>query len=141
MSFASHYDALRKNPETARAGTIWTKAENKELMNEVMDGMDFDDIAKKHQRTISGIKARVMSNALIMIKERDLPLQYVANLIHISAEELENYKQTQDNKVITPKVKKTISRVKEQSNDINPYREFMNILTEIRDSLKIIAEK
>ena len=84
MSFYSRLNALREQPDTARAGVKWTEEENNQLMKEVMDCMDLDEVAKKHQRTITGVKSRVMTNALTMMKDSDLTLQDVAKLVHIS---------------------------------------------------------
>lgn len=142
MSFHTRLTALREQPDTARAGVKWTEEENEQLMKEVIDGMDLDDVAKKHQRTITGVKSRVMSNALSMMTERDLSLQDVAQLVHISVEDLENHKQRQEQKATTPKVKRIVTKTSKEPSDENIfYQDFMNILTEIRDYLKIIAEK
>lgn len=142
MSFHTRVTVLREQPETARVGVKWTEAENEQVMKEVMDGMDLDDVAKKHQRTVTGVKSRVMTNALTMMTDRDLTLQDVAKLVHISVEDLENYKQRQEQKATTPKVKKTGTKTSEELPDDNiSHKDFMNILTEIRDYLKIIAEK
>ena len=145
MSFHTRLTALREQPETARAGVKWTEEENEQLMKEVMDGMDgmdLDNVAKKHQRTITGVKSRVMTNALTMMIDRDLTLQDVAKLVHISVEDLENHKQRQEQKATTPKVKQTVTKTSEKVSDDNvSYQDFMNILTEIRDYLKTIAEK
>lgn len=134
---------MRDQPATARVGVKWTKEENEQLMKEVMDGMNLHDVAKKHYRTVTGVKLRVMSNALNMMTNRDLTLQDVAKTVYISVEDLENHKQRQEQKVTTPKVRKTAtSTSKELSDDnISFNQDFMNILTEIRDYLKIIAEK
>jgi hypothetical protein len=142
MSFHSRLNALREQPETARAGVKWTEEENDQLMKEVMDGIDLEEVAKKHQRTVTGIKSRVMTNALTMMNERDLSLQDVAKLVHISIEDMELHKQRQEQKASAPKAKKTVQKTEEQSNDgIISYQDFMSVLTEIRDYLKIIAEK
>lgn len=138
MSFHSRLNALREQPDTARAGVKWTKVENDQLMKEVMEGMDLEEVAKKHQRTITAVKSRVMSNALTMMHERDLSLEDMAKLVHISVEDIELHKQRQDQKATTPKVRKR----EEQSNDGSiSYQDFMSVLIEIRDYLKIIAEK
>lgn len=142
MSFHSRLNALREQPETARAGVKWTEEENDQLMKEVMDGIDLEEVAKKHQRTVTGVKSRVMTNALTMMNDRDLSLQDVAKLVHISIEDMELHKQRQEQKASAPKAKKTVQKTEEQSNNgIISYQDFMSVLTEIRDYLKIIAEK
>jgi len=80
---------LREKIETCRAGLKWTyDHEDAQLMKEAQDGLEFSDIATKHQRTISAVKSRVMSNGLKMMTESNLTLSEVSTLIHISEEEL-----------------------------------------------------
>ncbi len=142
MSFHSRLNALREQPDTARAGVKWTEEENDQLMKEVMDGMDLEEVAKKHQRTFTGVKSRVMTNALTMMNDRDLSIQGVAKLVHISIEDMELHKQRQEQKASAPKAKKTVQKAEVQSNDGSiSNQDFMSVLIEIRDYLKIIAEK
>lgn len=139
MSFHTRLNAPKEHPATVRAGVKWNDEENEELMKEVMDGMNLNDVANKHQRTFTAVKYRVMANAMIMMKDRDLTIQDVSKLVHISVEDLEHHKQKQEQKETTPKIKKT--ETKKSSNDSISHQDFMSILTEIRDYLKIIAEK
>ena len=128
MSFPSNLASKREEPETARVGMIWTDQENTELMEQAMYGKGLDEIANKHQRTIRGVKARIMSNALNIMTDKNISLEDVASLVHISVQDLVNFKQKQEKK-----------RLGRKMNEAQP--EFMMILTEIRDYLKIIAEK
>ena len=63
---------LREQPETARTGIRWEDEENQELMKRINEGMNLEDIAKTHQRTITAVKSRVMSNALNIMKENKM---------------------------------------------------------------------
>lgn len=138
-NYKENVNAFRVIPDTARFMYKWTEEEDSKLMEQAIAGIDPVDIAKKHQRTIGSIKSRIMKNALNMMKEKDLPLEYVASLIHISAEDFDNYKQREEKRSITPKIASKVK--KPQEIDTVPYDKFMGILTEIRDYLKIIAEK
>ena len=89
---------LREQPETARAGIKWGEEESQELMKHLNDGMSLEDIAKTHQRTVIGVKNRIMTNALHIMKEKRMSLDEVSKLVNISVFDLENYKQYQDNK-------------------------------------------
>ena len=89
---------LREQPETARAGIKWGEEESQELMKHLNDGMSLEDIAKTHQRTVIGVKNRIMTNALNIMKEKRMSLDEVSKLVNISVFDLENYKQYQDNK-------------------------------------------
>jgi hypothetical protein len=126
---------LREQPNTARVGIKWTEEEDNDVMKEALDGMNLHDIAKKHERTIGGIKIRIMNNLLTIMKDRNLSIQDLQKPVYISVEDLENHKQRQEKK-------KPVTKIQETSNNDNvPYKEFMIVLTEIRDYLKIIADK
>ena len=105
---------LREQPETARTGIKWTEEESQELMNRHNDGMSLEDIAKTHQRTLIGVKNRIMANALNIMKEKRMSLDEVSKLVNISVFDLENYKQYQDNK--EEKIDKKESDKKESDN-------------------------
>jgi hypothetical protein len=89
---------LREYPETARAGLKWDEEESQELMNRIKDGMSLEDIANTHKRTVSGVKNRIMTNALNIMKEKKISLDEVSKLVNISVFDLENYKEKIDKK-------------------------------------------
>jgi hypothetical protein len=140
MTFYSRLNVLREHPDTARAGLKWTEEENAKLMQDVADGIDLNEVAKKHQRTFTGVKSRVMTNALAIMKLKDITLQEISKLVHISEDELKNHMQRQEDKAATPKVKNIVTKIdRSYHDDIIPYKDFMSILTQIRDYLKIIC--
>lgn len=91
MSFQSRLSALRNNPDTSRAGMKWTESENTELMERAVQGMNIDEIAKTHKRTVTGVKARIMSNALTMMKSQNMTMEEASIYVHIPLDELEAY--------------------------------------------------
>ena len=110
-------------------------------MTKVMeDGIDIDEVAKEHQRTVGAVKSRIMMNALKMMKDRDITLQEVAKLVNIPENEIEIYRQRVENKAVE---KRTVNKkVKKSSNTDNfSYQDVMSVLIEIRDYLKVIAER
>lgn len=140
ITHMSHHVArlisLRDNPDTARAGMKWTEEEDVELMERAVSGMDIDDIAKTHKRTVTGVKSRIMSNALAIAGGNNMTLEDVSNHVHIPLEELQAHKQRSDDKKAQPK--------KSTTKNTEPYMEgdkYMKLLTEIRDLLKEIANK
>ena len=104
---------LREQPETARTGLKWTEDESQELMKHINDGMSLEDIANTHKRTVGGVKNRIMTNALNIMKEKKISLDEVSKLVNISVFDLQNYKQYQDNK---EKIDKKESDKKESDN-------------------------
>lgn len=130
--------SLREQSDTLRAGLKWTKEEDEQLMIEILNGIDLDNVAKKHQRTVNGVKIRVMLNALNMMINKNLTIQDVSKLVNISVEDLEKYKNKQQQKKIK-NIKKTSEEI--YNANLSHHKDIMIILTEIRDYLKIISEK
>jgi hypothetical protein len=112
------------------------------LIERAKNGLDLDNIALKHQRTQWAVKARIMGHAINMMDDKDLSIEEVANMVHISVEDIETFKQCQEKKADKPKnaVKKLAQSVTQNNIGVSS-EEIMTILTEIRDYLKIIAEK
>jgi len=50
---------ILKNIKMSRAGLKWTNDEEKQLMDEISQGIDIDTICKNHGREIGGIKSRI----------------------------------------------------------------------------------
>ena len=93
------FKILREQPETARTGMKWTEDESQELMKHINEGMSLEDIANTHKRTVGGVKNRIMTNALNIMKENEgMSIDEVSKLVNISVFDLQNYKQYQDNK-------------------------------------------
>lgn len=147
-SIMSLYSHLKNQPETIRVGLKWSKEEDAKLMKQVYDGIKLDVITKNHQRTINGVKSRIMLNALNVMKEKELSLEEVSKLVNISIVDLNNFKQNQDTKKekITKKEevkKKKVTKItiENEIKDNLSHPDILIILKEIRDYLKIIAEK
>jgi hypothetical protein len=121
MSYPT-FDQRRENPDTVRAGLKWTDEENDKLMKEIMEGKDLYEVAKNHQRTQNAVKSRVINNAIVMMNEQDMTPEEVSGIVHISVDEINFVMKRNEDK------------------QKNPIGEIMNVLKEMRDYLKLIAE-
>lgn len=83
-----------------------------------MEGKDLYEVAKNHQRTQNAVKSRVINNAIVMMNEQDMTPEEVSGIVHISVDEINFVMKKQK----------------------NPIGEIMNVLKEMRDYLKLIAE-
>lgn len=133
MTIHANVMALREQPATNRVGLKWSSEEDSELMSQATTRMTLDDIAHAHKRTITAIKLRIMSNALIMMKEKGLSLDEVSKIVNISKEDLELHKEREGNKL--PKKAPPCGK-HEMPNDVP-----LDLLVEIRDLLKVIVEQ
>lgn len=55
---------LRRNEETSRSGSKWSPDEDNKLVKEFTDKKTFEEIALEHNRTIGGIKSRMITHIL-----------------------------------------------------------------------------
>lgn len=147
MSFSGKFQELRKNPDTAKACTRWTPAEDEELAKQATSHMDFVEIAKQHQRTLGSIKSRIMSYAVGYITQQNVSIEDAAAHFNLDVDELIEHKkrtelkqeEKQDDTPLKKKEKEaatTTTTSKSKKKD-----RYMDILVEIRDLLKVIAAK
>ena len=125
---------MRDNPETSRVGMKWTTEEDTQLMESVYNQESFADIATTLKRTKTAIRSRIIQHAIVLMKSENITTEEVSKRVHISEDEIIAYKMKQDEKATT---KKPSSDIKSPQTD----DKYMTLLTEIRDLLKIIAEK
>jgi len=85
-----HLKKLREKEETSRVGTAWTTEEEEKLINSIKENKQLADIAVEHKRTATGIRCRVMSIAVRMLKTEGKSIDYVSTLLHLTPEDIEN---------------------------------------------------
>ena len=117
MSYSQIFQSLREKPETERVGKKWTDEENTKLMEEAMNGVSFDEIAKTHQRTRGGIRSHLMTLALKeMEADEELTFETISKRIHISVAELKAYKERKE---INASLKQQTNSEKKPMSDIH----------------------
>jgi polyhydroxyalkanoate synthesis regulator phasin len=159
MSMYSYMASLREHHETAKVGMRWTNEEDEELMVRVKDKMELCEIARIHQRTMGGIKSRIIHNGWKMVKEGKLSVEEVTDLLNVSVEDIKKYNEKQEKKITQIRVKRGLdpkeprelqrmidpeeSRGLQHTVDPKEPRELqhmISILEEIRDYLKVIVD-
>lgn len=89
---------LSENIETSRVGKQWTKEEKELLIEEITNGKELDEIAKKHQRTSHGIYYQILQIASNMVKEEKIPIEKVSDDFRIEVEDIQKFINKQQNK-------------------------------------------
>jgi len=160
MSFATNVKLLKEQSATANVGMKWTTEENAELMQQAQEGMPLDEIAKKHQRTVGGVRSHIMLNAVKIMAEQHMSIEDAADIVNMSVEDLANYKRRKEEKktlrqeqkekkqkqpmftdTISPGQHMLLQQTGKNMSDNTSNKHVIDLLTEIRDYLKIIAEK
>ena len=128
---------MRENPETSRAGMRWNDDEDKFLMSNVRRGVDLETIAKHHCRSVKSIRCRLIVKAEELIRG-GMAIEEASECVRIPVESILDFRAEQAMK-------------REQQQQQNPYakngaqsqynyQKGIELFTEIRDYLKIIAE-
>ena len=130
---------LRENPETAKAGKKWLPEEDEELIQQATSKMDLAEIATAHQRTERGVKLRIMMHAIAHMNAQNKTIEDAADHFNITVDDLTEYQRRSEQKKQQKQDEQQASS--SQPKESRPKDKYMDILTEIRDLLKVIAEK
>jgi hypothetical protein len=81
-----------KDEKTLRVGVKWFPDEDKKLLEEINENKTFEEIALEHKRTITGIKARVISQIIYSkYKNENKDIDDLSNEFKIDKEILNKY--------------------------------------------------
>lgn len=128
---------IRKNPDTERAGFKWTDEEDKELLDHLQKGMEYDKIAGEHHRTENGVKTRIMELHIKKVLNQEMTMDEASALIRVPMDVLEAFRRRFEKKLELKETKREKASVKTNT----PNDSYSAILTEIRDYLKILVDK
>ena len=115
----------------SRIGQPWSNEEDKQLLEEIGVKLDISEIASTHKRTVKGIKLRLIHNAIQAIEKGLFDVEHAATHYGISQLDI---KEQQEKKVKEIR----ISTFKE--NQPVYHEKYLELLTEIRDSLKVLTQ-
>jgi hypothetical protein len=129
-SFISNSGGMRR--DESRIGVGWTQEEDNQLLEEIGTKMDLKEIANIHKRTTKGIKLRLIHHAVKMMDTKGLNIETVAGHFNLLRSDIEDFrnKKTQEKKAVDFKNKKP-----------EYHEKYLELLTDIRDTLKILVEK
>lgn len=81
-----------KDEKTLRVGVRWFPDEDKKLLEEINEKKTFEEIALEHKRTITGIKARVISQIIYSkYKNGNKDIENLSNEFNIDKEIINKY--------------------------------------------------
>lgn len=128
----------------SRKGIRWTAEEDEDLMKSCVNQIDIEDISKQHQRTVGAVKMRIMRNVVNKIKTGE-SMESVAELYHVSQQEIETYIQEQEEYEQKRAEKKKQKQTKKEPGPclelkLEPNSREVELLIEIRDLLRDIRD-
>jgi ATP-dependent exoDNAse (exonuclease V) alpha subunit len=152
-NFYQKIQALKQNPETAKAGVRWTSEEVIQLVKEIKGKSSIKEISKIHQRTEGSIIAKLLSVASSYVIDGQ-DIKDVAINLNLSVSDIKDHieknknkkkivikeKEKEENEIIDPP--KIIILTKEQQNAIDAFKSGKNIfLTGFAGAGKSVALK
>ena len=121
-----------------RAGTRWTDEEDAQLIARAKKGMALERIAEEHQRSVKGVRYRLMAHAVDLMREKGLTMEEAGKQMGgIFAKDIEGYMREQDEKRLTGR--------RAMNGEASPTPvandELMDLIRDIRDLLRTIVAK
>lgn len=143
MSLYQNIKAIKENPDTCRAGNIWTKDEQQMLLTHIENNISISDIAKQHKRTEGGILSRITEISINMIEKEGKNIDEVSEYMRIDKNTLlEKIQRIQNKRNKREKIKNTEKTdITNKSDNSYKKNKILDVLIDIRDSLFRIESK
>ena len=115
----------------SRVGHPWSAEEDAKLLEQISNKQDISLIAESHQRTVRGIKLRLVHHAIQLIDKGVFQIETAASYFGISRLDIEDQraKKTKEHR---------LTAFKERQPEY--HEKYLELLTDIRDTLKILCE-
>ena len=125
------YTNLSNRSTDTRIGQPWSNEEDKQLLEEIGAKLDISEIASTHKRTVKGIKLRVIHNAVQAIEKGLFDREKAIEHFGISRLDIEEYNAKKAKKL-------RVDNFKDKQPEY--HEKYLELLTEIKDSLKILTQ-
>ena len=136
---------LKDNPDKypSRLGAPWDDDEQKQLLKSIAKGMSINDIAKEHDRTVGGIRARLRHIA-VEYYNKDYSIDDIEQLTglekDIIGKDIAKHLYNKEH----PKREKMVKKLENKNKITKPDNNIINVLNDIKvsiDKLINILEK
>jgi hypothetical protein len=128
----------RQNEETARAGLSWEDGEEDRLVNMLLDGNAYADVARDLKRTEGSVKNRLYSILCRQIDVGDETYQSAYDKFKVSGEELDDFREKKRKREEKLQQRQKTKKTRHTSNDTAPVAS-NNIMTHILEIKRDLA--
>lgn len=137
----SHFDELRKNELTSRAGYGWEEGEEEKLLSMRLAKSSFDDIAVELKRTSRSIQTRIYQYICRLVENENANEEELLSKYDVNPDDLKEFKTKRDEYFTKVNARKRPSRY--NKDDGKPYiqNEPRNINNDIRNELNVIRQE
>ena len=136
----SHFDELRKNELTSRAGFGWEEGEEEKLLSMRLDKSSYEDIATELKRTSRSIQTRIYQHICRLVDNENANEEELVTKYDVNPDDLKEFKSKRDEYFTKVSARKRPSRHKEEDK---PYiqNEPRNINNDIRNALNVLRQE
>ena len=146
----THFDELRKNEQTSRAGFGWEEGEEEKLLSMRLNKSSYDDIATELKRTSRSIQTRIYQYICRIVDNDNVNEEELVAKYNVDINELNEFKTKRDEYISRVNERKRQPRYNEvtrpyvsqdkRSNN-NELRNELNVLRqEVRDLRKEVRD-
>jgi len=145
----SHFDELRKNEQTSRAGFGWEEGEEEKLLSMRLEKASYEDIATELKRTSRSIQTRIYQYICRIVEGENGSEEELVAKYDVDVNELKEFKTKRDEYASKVNARRRQPRYNKeegkpnvpQENRNNDLRNELNVLRqEVRDLRKEVRE-
>jgi len=136
----SHFDELRKNEQTSRAGFGWEEGEEDRLLAMRLEKSSYDDIATELKRTVRSIQTRIYQYICRHVEQENASEDELVAKYDVNLDDLKEFKVKRDEYFTKVSSRRRPNRYKDDSK---PYiqQETRNINNDIRNELNVLRQE
>lgn len=136
----SHFDELRKNEQTSRAGFGWEEGEEDRLLTMRLEKSSYEDIASELKRTPRSIQTRIYQYICRLVEQENASEDELVAKYDVSLDDLKEFKVKRDEYFTKVSSRRRPNRYKDDSKPyIQP--ESRNINNDIRNELNVLRQE
>jgi hypothetical protein len=137
----SHFDELRKNEQTSRAGFGWEEGEEEKLLSMRQEKSSYEDIATELKRTPRSIQTRIYQYICRLVENDGASEDELVAKYDVSLDDLKEFKTKRDEYFTKVNSYKRTPRY--NKNEGKPYmqNEPRNINNDIRNELNVLRQE
>ena len=136
----SHFDELRKNEQTSRAGFGWEEGEEERLLAMRLEKSSYEDIASELKRTARSIQTRIYQYICRLVEQENASEDELVAKYDVSLDDLKEFKVKRDEYFTKVSSRRRPNRYKDDSKPyIQP--EARNINNDIRNELNVLRQE
>jgi len=134
----SHFDELRKNELTSRAGFGWEEGEEEKLLLMRLDKSSYEDIATELKRTSRSIQTRIYQYICRVVENDNASEEELVTKYDINPDDLKEFKSKRNEYLIKVNSRKRPPRHKD---DGKPYMQNEPRISDIHNELNVLRQE